>query len=109
MPHAPQLEKFVVVSTQAPLHNAWPLGHWHWLPLQVWPAGQALPHAPQLATSLVRLTQLPLHAVCPPAQLRAQLPLEQTLPLGQLLSQVPQWSTADSKSTQALPHAVRPG
>ena len=57
----------------------------------------------------MRLTQLPLHAVCPPAQLKAQAPLEQTLPLGQALSQLPQWSTADITSTQALPHAVRPG
>jgi hypothetical protein len=79
------------------------------LPLQVWPAGQGLAHAPQLETSDARFTQLPLHAVCPPAQLSAQAPLEHTLPLGQLLSQVPQWSTAEFKSTHVLPHAVRPG
>ena len=90
MLHPPQFEKFEVVSTHAPLHSACPLGHWHFPPPQLWPAGHALPQAPQLATSLAKLTQLPLHAVCPPEQLNAQAPLEQTLPLGQLFVQLPQ-------------------
>jgi hypothetical protein len=58
-PQPPQCTALVAVVTQKPPQNAWPAGHWHVPPVQLWPAGHTTPHAPQFTRSVAVATQTP--------------------------------------------------
>ena len=77
VPQAPQWAIFERSSTQAPPQDAWPSGHVHTPPLQIWSAAQATPQAPQLAGSLVVDLHSDPQRVVPSAQPRAAQPLAQ--------------------------------
>jgi len=96
-PQLPQLEVLLVGSTQAPLQTCWPATEQVQVPLvQVVPAEQAVPQAPQLRLSVIVLAQVDAeHAVCPVAQLDAQVLLLHTCVLLQVVPQVPQFALLD--------------
>ena len=70
MPHAPQFDGSVVVSTHAPPHDSRFPGQPHTPLVQAAPGAQALPHAPQFCGSFLVFTHWPLaQIVWPGAQL----------------------------------------
>jgi hypothetical protein len=56
----------------------------HALPLQTWPAAQAVPHAPQFALSVVRSRHTPLQFVSPAPHETTQDPPVQISPAAQV-------------------------
>ncbi len=90
----PQLWGSEEVVTQAPLHNAWPMGHevtTQTPASQVWFAEQIRPHPPQLVLLVCSFTH-----VCPQScsggvqTMPVQVPPWQFDPVGHLLPQPPQ-------------------
>jgi hypothetical protein len=57
LPHMPQFEALMVVSTQVEPHRVWPMGQPHWLLLQLRPAPHCMPHWPQFWSLVTRSTQ----------------------------------------------------
>ena len=101
LPHLPQFEASLDVSTHAPLQLACPPSQVQRALWQDSFAAHTKAHAPQLLLSLCRLTQAPAHALRPVAQLELQTPFEQTCPCAQALPQAPQLALALLTSTQA--------
>jgi hypothetical protein len=67
-----------------------------------------LPQEPQLPGSNVVLVQVPEQLVSPDWQLKAQVPLEQTLPAAQAWAQAPQLALSVCKFTQIPEQLVSP-
>ena len=72
------------------------------------PDTHALPQEPQLPGSNVVLVQVPEQLVSPDWQLKAQVPLEQTLPAAQAWAQAPQLALSVCKFTQIPEQLVSP-
>jgi hypothetical protein len=105
----------LAVSTQAPPHTDWPVGHRHAPAAQLWPLRHAVGQEPQCATSVSRFVSHPLPAT--PSQLPK--PLLQTSPhvdeehtaeafgrAGHTVPQAPQFAVLDVVSTQVPLHSV---
>jgi hypothetical protein len=88
LPHAPQSDKSLEVSTHELPHSVSPTAHadWHEPLEHVSPALQTWPHEPQLLPSLPVFVQAPLQDDCPAVQETGggavHNPLWQVLPLG---------------------------
>ncbi len=80
--------------------------NWHCPATQKLLAAHAFWQVPQLAGLLLVSTQAPLHSVRPGAQVRAQVPAEQTSPRPQELPQAPQWLESALVSVQTSPQLV---
>jgi hypothetical protein len=82
VPHVPQFEGSVVVSTHVPPHPVFP-GAQHKPLLHVAPAVQTVPHAPQLLESELRSRHAPPQFVVPPPHVRPHTPPEHSSPVAQ--------------------------
>lgn len=111
MPHAPQFEGSICVSTHFPPQFTVPPRHCEaHVPLeQTSPLAHAFAHAPQFAGSICVSTHFPPQSVVPPAQLEAQVPFEQTSPLLHALPQAPQLAGSSLVCTHCPPQSVAPG
>jgi len=102
----PQFETLVAVSTQRPLHVAWPDGQPHAPMLHACPPVHALPQKPQLSGSLVVFVQLVPHAIKPALHDAEHVPAEQYgLSAPQTVPHAPQFMASDIVFTHAEPHA----
>ena len=72
------------------------------------PPPHTVPQPPQLVASLLMSTQLPLQLTSGAVHDVAQLPALHTWFMPQALAQEPQLAGSADRSTQALPHFVRP-
>jgi hypothetical protein len=108
LPHAPQFEALLSVSTQTPKQSTLiPPGHRH-APSMHWkPARHALPHAPQLSSSSSRFAQVPPQSRVPVGHTHA--PDWQSCPARHSLPQAPQLVGSLARSTHpASPQSVSP-
>jgi len=111
VPHAPQLLRSLLVSTQESPH--WMKGVLHWNPqpppahtgVALLGAVHTMPHRPQLELSLPVSTHEPPQLVSAP-QLFVQTPDMQTVPEPQTVPQAPQCCALDCVSTHAPAHCV---
>jgi hypothetical protein len=88
---------------------------------QPWPGAHTVPHAPQFAGSVVvsaqaprfsptlHFVRLPLHLVTQPPDWQLELLRPRIVSKPHALLQVPQSFGLSARSTQVLPHNVRPG
>jgi len=111
MPHPPQLNSSLEVTTHAPSQLVCPGGHVAvQAPFtQVCAFGHSAAQAPQLVTLFCKSTQLRPHAVRPAWQLVVQAPLTQTSAGGQRVPQAPQLFESDASSVQLPSQLAEPG
>jgi hypothetical protein len=110
MPHVPQLETSVIVSTQLPLQSIVPDGQPQVPEAHSSPASHAVSQSPQWASSVMRSTQI-ASASMPQIIIGAghasvHAPPEQDSPMGHSLPQEPQFASSVIVSTQAAPHRI---
>jgi hypothetical protein len=106
MPHAPQLSRSLVVSTQSDPHRLPGAAQSHTPLMQEVPIGHERPQEPQLARSAIRLTQEPAQRALGPEHRDVHAPALHTRPGGQRVPQAPQFAGSVCVSTQTPAHAT---
>ncbi len=96
------------VSTHAPPHTDWPIGHTHAPATQAVPPVHGLPHAPQFTASVWRSTQAPPHATRGAVQAAAHAPALHTWPMGHASPHAPQLDALVARSTHTPPQRLWP-